>query len=82
MMDSYMRGWKNSVKIGEHMSTLHPYGHGHGVGEDSVFGPLIFLTQILEVSLVMEIVREKSQQMVSRNYNFHAHISKVVSNMQ
>ena len=59
MMKSYMLGRRNSVKIADHVSD--PVDVSTGVGEGSVLGPLIFLIQILEVSLVMEIVREKLQ---------------------
>lgn len=59
LMDSYMQGRKNSVKVGEFVTD--PVDVKTGVDEGSVLGPIIFLIQILEVSLVMTIVKEKLQ---------------------
>ena len=54
---SYMTGRQNSVKVRSHVSKPVPVSTG--IGEGSVLGPLIFLICILEVSCVMEIIREK-----------------------
>ena len=56
LIDSYMTGRTNSVKVQGYVSPAVQVETG--VGEGSVLGPLIFLICILEVSCVMEIVRE------------------------
>ena len=59
LLQNYMKGRKNSVKIGSHVST--PVSVETGVGEGSVLGPLLFLICILEVTIVMDLVRERLQ---------------------
>ena len=59
LLNSYMSGRYNSVKIGQHVSP--PVQVRTGVGEGSVLGPLIFIICILEVSVVMELVMERLQ---------------------
>lgn len=56
LMKDYLNGRKNSVKVADYVSD--PVDVATGVGEGSVLGPLLFLIQILEVSLVMVIVKE------------------------
>ena len=40
------------------MSVSDPVDVSTGVGEGSMLGPFIFLIQIIEVSIVMDIIRE------------------------
>ena len=55
-----MKGRRNSVKVGELVSPSVPVSTG--VGEGSVLGPLIFLICILEVLIVMELVKERMEE--------------------
>lgn len=56
LIDSYMQGRTNSVKVDGYVSD--PVEVPTGVGEGSVLGPLIFLIQIIEVTEVMNVIRE------------------------
>ena len=59
-MDSCTQERQNSVKVLKYVSD--PIDVKTGAGEISVLGPIIFLIQILEVSQVMSICKEKLEK--------------------
>ena len=55
-----MTGRSNRVKVNN--VTSEPTPVSTGVGEGSVLGPFIFLIQIIEVSEVMEMIKEEVKE--------------------